>query len=73
MNQLSYPVNYMHEADIFKKLANVEKDARLKMRYLALYHFALNKNRTQIAKFLCVTRGSINRWVASYLSKDSGA
>lgn len=69
MNQLSHPVNHMHEADVFKKLANVEKDARLKMRYLALYHFALNENRTQIAKFLGVTRGSVNRWVASYLSK----
>ena len=58
----------MHKAEVFKKLALSEKDARLKMRYLALYHFALNENRTQIAKFLGVGRGSVNRWVASYLS-----
>ena len=29
MYQLSHPVNHMHETDVFKKLANVEKDARL--------------------------------------------
>ena len=40
----------MHKAEVFKKLALSEKDARLKIRYLALYHFALNENRTQIAK-----------------------
>jgi len=59
----------MHKSDVLKKLALSEKDARLKMRYLAIYHFALNENRTQIAKFLGVSRGSVNRWVASYLSK----
>jgi transposase len=59
----------MHKPEVLKKLALSEKDARLKMRYLALYHFALNENRTQIAKFLGVGRGSVNRWVASYLSK----
>jgi len=59
----------MHKANVFKKLALSEKDARLKMRYLALYHFSLNENRTKIAEFLGVGRGSVNRWVASYFSK----
>jgi transposase len=58
----------MHKAEFFKQLAAKEKDPRLKIRYLALHHFVLNKNKTQIAKYLGITRASVNRWVSSYLS-----
>lgn len=60
----------MHTPDFFKKLSAIEKDPRLKIRYLALHHFSLGKNKTQIAKYLGVTRASINRWVSSYLSNE---
>lgn len=59
----------METAEHFKQLARVEKDTRLKMRYLALYHFKLGENRTQIAKFIGVNRGSVNRWVSNYLQE----
>lgn len=39
------------------------------MRYLALYHFKLGVNRTKIAKFIGVNRGSVNTWVSNYLSE----
>lgn len=52
----------------FKQLAKTEKNHRLKIRYLALYHFKSGENRTQIAKFLGVNRGSVNSWVSSYLT-----
>ena len=58
----------MKTALYFKQLAKTEKNHRLKMRYLALYHFKLGENRTQIAKFLGVNRGSVNTWVSSYLT-----
>lgn len=59
----------METAEDFKLLAKIEKDTRLKMRYLALYHFKLGENRTQIAQFIGVNRGSVNTWVSNYLMK----
>jgi transposase len=59
----------MLSAQYLKELAKSEKDPRLKMRYLALYHFKLGVNRTQIAKFIGVNRGSVNTWVSNYLSQ----
>ena len=60
----------MHTPDFLKQLSAREKDPRLKIRYLALHHFSLGENRTQIAKYLGVTRTSVNRWVSSYLSNE---
>jgi transposase len=58
----------MHTAEDFKQLSKKASDSRMKMRYLALYHFQRGYNRTQIAEMLGVARGSVNSWVASYLS-----
>ena len=58
----------MITAQHFKQLAKTEQDHRIKMRYLALYHFKLGENKTQIAKFLGVNRGSVNTWVSRYLT-----
>lgn len=51
-----------------KALAKAESDRRLKMRYLAIYHFLSGSNRTQIAQYLGVARGSVNTWVTLFLS-----
>ena len=59
----------MHTANDFKLLASRESNARLKTRYLALYHFKRGQNRTQIAEYLGVNRGSVNQWVSRYLTE----
>lgn len=58
----------MHSSEDFKKLAQQAQNARLKLRYLALYHFKSGANRTQIASYLGVARGSVNTWVSKYLA-----
>lgn len=58
----------MHTSEDFKLLAQQTQNARLKLRYLALYHFKNGKNRTQIASYLGVARGSVNTWVSNYLA-----
>ncbi|EPZ7318179.1 helix-turn-helix domain-containing protein [Vibrio mimicus] len=49
---------------------NSTSNARLRMRYLAISHFIDGKSRTEIARFLKVSRVSVNKWVKAYL--DSG-
>ncbi|EHU4915052.1 helix-turn-helix domain-containing protein, partial [Vibrio vulnificus] len=44
----------------FKKLASQQKSIQMKMRLLALSHFKDGHSRTQIAKFLKVSRASVN-------------
>ncbi|MEC6816922.1 helix-turn-helix domain-containing protein [Photobacterium toruni] len=39
------------------------------MRLLALEHFKEGKSRTQIAKYLKVSRTSINKWVSVFLEE----
>ena len=43
------------------------KNARLRIRLLAVSHFIDGQNRTQIAKFLKVSRTSVNKWIKAYL------
>jgi transposase len=45
-------------------------NARLRIRLLAVSHFLDGKNRTQIARFLKVSRASVNKWIKCYL--DNG-
>lgn len=49
-------------------LAKAEKNARKRIRLLAISHFLNGKNRTQIALILKVSRRSVNDWVANYQS-----
>jgi transposase len=51
----------------FPKLIQSTSNARLRMRLLAISHFVDGKNRTEIAKFLKVSRVSVNKWVKAYL------
>ncbi|ASC55716.1 Mobile element protein [Vibrio vulnificus] len=51
----------------FKKLASQQKSIQMKMRLLALAHFKDGHSRTQIAKFLKVSRTSVNKWVQTFL------
>ena len=53
----------------FKSLAKKQKSVQMKMRLLALSHFQEGHSRTQIAKFLKVSRTSVNRWVQVYLEE----
>ncbi|EGQ7984321.1 helix-turn-helix domain-containing protein [Vibrio vulnificus] len=53
----------------FKKLASQQKSIHMKMRLLALTHFKDGHSRTQIAKFLTVSRTSVNQWVQTFLEK----
>ncbi|WP_443083797.1 helix-turn-helix domain-containing protein, partial [Vibrio sp. V30_P3S12P165] len=39
----------------------------MKMRLLALAHFKDGQSRTQIAKYLKVSRTSVNKWVQTFL------
>nr|WP_193277924.1 IS630 family transposase [Vibrio navarrensis] len=41
----------------------------MKMRLLALAHFKEGHSRTQIAKFLMVSRTSVNKWVQTFLQE----
>ncbi len=41
----------------------------MKMRLLALSHFKDGHSRTQIAKFLKVSRTSVNKWVQTFLDE----
>ena len=54
----------------FPSLINSTSNARLRMRYLAVSHFVDGKSRTEIAKYLKVSRVSVNKWVKAYL--DNG-
>lgn len=51
----------------FPILIRATSDARMRIRLLAVSHFVDGKNRTQIAKFLKVSRTSVNQWVSAYL------
>lgn len=53
----------------FKKLASQQKSMQMKMRLLALAHFKDGQSRTQIAKFLKVSRTSVNKWVKTFLDE----
>lgn len=44
------------------------KNARLRLRLLAVSHFIDGKNRTQISEYLKVSRTSVNRWIHCYLT-----
>ena len=51
----------------FPKLIASTSNARLRMRLLAISHFTEGLSRTQIAKYLKVSRLSVNKWVKAYL------
>ena len=53
----------------FTKLASQQKTIQMKMRLLALAHFKDGQSRTQIAKFLRVSRTSVNKWVQLFLEE----
>lgn len=59
-------MNSLNNID-FKKLASQQKSIQMKMRLLALAHFKDGHSRTQIAKFLKVSRTSVNEWVQTFL------
>ena len=51
----------------FMALAKAETNARKRMRFLALAHFQEGHSRTDIARFLKVSRTSVNKWVSNFL------
>ena len=51
----------------FPSLIHSISNARLRMRYLAVSHFVDGKSRTKIAKYLKVSRVSVNKWVKEYV------
>ncbi|AGU96231.1 transposase [Vibrio campbellii ATCC BAA-1116] len=53
----------------FKKLASQQKTIQMKVRLLALAHFKEGHSRTQIAKYLKVSRTSVNKWVQTFLEE----
>ncbi|QQX82300.1 helix-turn-helix domain-containing protein [Shewanella sp. KX20019] len=50
------------------KIIRKEKNARMRLRLLAILHFQEGRSRYQIAAFLKVSRTSVNKWVNGYLS-----
>ena len=59
---------HIPETPDFMKLIRQEKNARMKLKLLALLHFHEGKSRYQIADYLKVSRTSVNKWVTSYLT-----
>ncbi|WP_051957183.1 helix-turn-helix domain-containing protein [Vibrio vulnificus] len=53
----------------FKKLASQQKSIQMNMQLLALAHFKDGHSRTKIAKFLKVSRTSVNKWVQTFLEE----
>ena len=56
-----------HTSEDLLKLSRAEKNARKRMRLLALSQFLECKNRTQVANQLNISRTSVNKWVTQYL------
>lgn len=50
------------------QLIRKEKNARMRLKLLAVRHFQDGKSRYQIASYLKVSRTSVNRWISNYLS-----
>ena len=50
------------------KLSKSEKDARMRIRILAISCFLECHNRAQVARQLKVSRRSVNEWVKNYLN-----
>ncbi|EIU6780132.1 helix-turn-helix domain-containing protein [Vibrio parahaemolyticus] len=53
----------------FKKLASQQKSIQMKMRLLTLDHFKDGHSRTQIVKFLKISRTSVNKLVQTFLEE----
>lgn len=53
----------------FSELAKTHQSVRMRLRYLALAHFQEGHSRTEIAKFLKVSRTSVNKWISQYHQK----
>ena len=53
----------------FSQLIVATSNARMRIRLLAVSHFIDGKNRTEIAKFLKVSRTSVNKWITQYLNE----
>jgi transposase len=49
-------------------LSRAETNAPKRLRLLAISHFLETGNRAEISRILKVSRCSVNKWVASYLS-----
>ncbi|MEL0659724.1 helix-turn-helix domain-containing protein, partial [Psychromonas arctica] len=50
----------------FSELAKTHKSVRMRLRYSASAHFQEGSSRTDIAKFLKVSRTSVNKWISQY-------
>jgi len=50
-----------------KSLASKQTSIQMKMRFWALAHFQDGHSRTQIAKYLKVSRTSVNKWIQVFL------
>jgi len=49
-------------------LIKKEQNARMKLKLLAVLHFKEGKSRYQIARYLKVSRASVNQWISKYLA-----
>lgn len=56
-----------HTAEDLLKLSRAEKNARKRIRLLAISQFLECKNRTLVASQLKISRTSVNKWVNQYL------
>ncbi len=50
------------------RLIRKETNARMRLKLLALLHFQEGRSRYQIAEYLKVSRTSVNKWIANYLT-----
>ncbi|MGS0682883.1 helix-turn-helix domain-containing protein [Shewanella sp. 125m-7] len=60
--------NLCYDNKTLVKLIRKEKNARMKLKLLAVLHFQDGKSRYKISDYLKVSRTSVNRWITNYLS-----
>ncbi|MFT5709132.1 MAG: transposase [Oceanospirillaceae bacterium] len=60
--------NYCYDNIALNQLIRKEKNARMRLKLLAVQHFQDGKSRYKIASYLKVSRTSVNRWISNYLS-----
>ncbi len=53
----------------FYKLYRRERDARGKVRFLALHHLQQGKSKNEVCDIVCVSRPTLNGWISWYQNK----
>jgi putative transposase len=62
---------YDLDCEDFLKLYQTERNARGKIRFLALHHFQQGKSKKETCEMLCISHHTLNSWISWY--REEGA